>query len=452
MITGTTPPVVTAGAPDIWIDTTDPDSPLIKYWDGDSWEVAAAGETIDEVWIGPDDPAPANPLIELWYDTDAVALATGDEVWIGTDEPTDPSNELWVDTDDGNTLMAKVDGVWTPISSSGGGGTDEVWIGPDEPLDPALELWVDTDTANLSDPNVARWNSAWGQVAKSTATTTQPGIGQVWTEILDSRVTFTALAGRRYLLSGQSSVQASVGSGCWIQVYDVDAGVEVAVADLTLAAPNYVGTHHISGDVTPGAATKTYCLRGYADAGTMTTLAYGPGGSAGPTLRVEDVGPIVQASEPPAQADLFLPGQVLWQQIVKGRFGVEGHDQTYIDQTYSATFNDSGSYPFDTMATIAISGITGTGWRAGFNPGADIYSDSYPSPIPGAGGLVFDWQVGDPTGAASPYWTKFRTMNGMHPIAPGDGIAWTMRLGAHDAAGAINWSGTYDVLMQRIVA
>ena len=35
------------------------------------------GEGVNEVWVGPDDPIPANPTIELWYDQDAPAGVFG---------------------------------------------------------------------------------------------------------------------------------------------------------------------------------------------------------------------------------------------------------------------------------------------------------------------------------------------------------------------------------------
>jgi hypothetical protein len=144
-----------------------------------------------------------------------------------------------------------------------------------------------------------RWNAAWGQVAKATALVGQTGIAQAWTEIANTRVTFTSIAGRRYLLSGAVEVQASQGTGGWVQIYDVTNSLEVAVTDFTMGAANYVAAHALSADVMPGAGTKTYCLRGYSDAGTIATLAYGPGGSAGPTLRVQDVGPVTGAVPAP---------------------------------------------------------------------------------------------------------------------------------------------------------
>ena len=69
-IGSTTPP----GPQTIWIDTsTDP--PTTKAWVGGAWVTVGTAGGSDEVWIGTADPMPANPEIELWYDTDAPAPA-----------------------------------------------------------------------------------------------------------------------------------------------------------------------------------------------------------------------------------------------------------------------------------------------------------------------------------------------------------------------------------------
>jgi len=185
------------------------------------------------------------------------------------------------------------------------GGTDEVWIGPSDPIatSPSIELWYDDDAVATLNSDM-RWYTAWGLIGRALVTTNQSGVGQAWTEITGSRVTFTGTAGRQYLLSAQVQVQGSAGSGVWAQIYDVTAGVEVAVADFTLGAAGYVAHHMIDAIVAPGAVAKTYCIRLYADAGTVSTLAYGPNGSAGPQLRVEDVGPTGGANAAPTEPDL----------------------------------------------------------------------------------------------------------------------------------------------------
>lgn len=38
-----TPPTVTGGEPELWVDTSVPATPALKYWDGDSWELVASG-------------------------------------------------------------------------------------------------------------------------------------------------------------------------------------------------------------------------------------------------------------------------------------------------------------------------------------------------------------------------------------------------------------------------
>lgn len=145
------PRIVTLGAvatPDIDVHASTPPVGQISMIGfpgppGPQGPPGTGGDGTDEVWIGPDEPA--DPNLELWYDTDAIAVpGTGgggvDEVWIGPDLPTDPNLELWYDTD-------------APSPPSTGGGIDEVWVGPDEPADPNLELWYDTNAPTPEPPS-----------------------------------------------------------------------------------------------------------------------------------------------------------------------------------------------------------------------------------------------------------------------------------------------------------
>ena len=119
----------------------------------------------DEVFIGPEPPS---STFELWYDTDAVAAGGG---------------------------------------GGGGGGdaADEVWIGTTTPSDPGTELWYDTDELNTSDPDTARWNSAWGILWKlaplGTATGGTP-LAALATLTLGSPGAMLFATGRRYRFRG----------------------------------------------------------------------------------------------------------------------------------------------------------------------------------------------------------------------------------------------------------
>jgi hypothetical protein len=197
-------------------------------------------------------------------------------------------------------LKAYINGEWVRVGGGSGGGTDEVWIGNDEPVDPAIELWYDPDAVNTNDPDTARWNSAWGRVASVVVTSSQSVPAGGWTEISGSRATFTAVAGRRYLVSMQvSASQTGAASGVWGQIQDADSGLEVAVTKINVISGDFLEIV-LSCESTPAAGTKTYCIRLYTEAGAVATQAFGPGGSAGPSLRVEDVGPVSPSTAPPA--------------------------------------------------------------------------------------------------------------------------------------------------------
>jgi hypothetical protein len=195
------------------------------------------------------------------------------------------------------TLKAYVNGEWVRVG--GGSATpavSEVEIGPDDPSagNPSAELWYDTDATSPTFDETLRWNTAWGLVASVVVTTGQAtAAAATWTELTGSRVTFTALASRRYLISMQMSVlQQGAASGVWAQICDVTAGnVEIQVTRVTAANGDNVELV-LDTVQTPGAVVKTYSIRLYTDAGTATTQAFGPGGSAGPALRVEDIGPV----------------------------------------------------------------------------------------------------------------------------------------------------------------
>jgi len=111
--------------------------PTLKALINGAWVPVSSGggggaET-DEVWIGPDDPIAANPLAELWYDTDAIPAAlkarvggawvevvAGEEVpFAGPNPPPAPDDgELWWDTDDDST-PSQPPTPWIPLLSPG---------------------------------------------------------------------------------------------------------------------------------------------------------------------------------------------------------------------------------------------------------------------------------------------------------------------------------------------
>jgi hypothetical protein len=64
-------PTQPTGNETMWIDTsTNP--PTTKAFIGGTW-VTVGAVSPNEVFVGPSDPLPADPQVELWYDSDAVA-------------------------------------------------------------------------------------------------------------------------------------------------------------------------------------------------------------------------------------------------------------------------------------------------------------------------------------------------------------------------------------------
>jgi hypothetical protein len=199
-------------------------------------------------------------------------------------------------------LKARIGGTWVDV---GGGGADEVWVGPNTPTDANNELWIDTDEADLTDPNVARWNSAWGIVGVGTLPFNDGTIGTAG-GVLTNQLVVTTVAGRRYRVS---FLMRAIGNGV------NSANTVTLLIDGTavyerwfqiIGNTNYdnVNTEWI---VTPSAGSHTF----RADwGGTAGAAIFSNGGH----FYVEDIGPVSLASDPPAQpasvwtAPTFLNG------------------------------------------------------------------------------------------------------------------------------------------------
>lgn len=120
-----------------------------------------------------------------------------DVVWVGANAPADPEMELWWDTDE--ELPA----------GGAGGGTEEVYIGPSEPS-AGYELWYNT-AAPAPLTYDLRWHTAWGVVAVGTLNV-MSGYAFTSTTLanLSSPMTVTLLAGRRYEF--EARIHATSGS------------------------------------------------------------------------------------------------------------------------------------------------------------------------------------------------------------------------------------------------
>jgi hypothetical protein len=97
------PGTVATDVPDeVWIGTMQPTGPDSELWFDPSDPGPASTGGADEVVVAAEDPYVTDPAstAELWYDSDAVAVAA-DEVYVGAADPrSDPLSgiELWFDT------------------------------------------------------------------------------------------------------------------------------------------------------------------------------------------------------------------------------------------------------------------------------------------------------------------------------------------------------------------
>ena len=193
------------------------------------------------------------------------------------------------------TLKAKVGGNWVDLIA----GTDEVWVGSAAPTDPATELWVYPDGYSVNDPNIARWNSAWGSVGASSTKVLQ-NIGTSFVTLNNIAVTFTAVAGRKYVVTAMFDYTQKVSAGSvYFQIYDETAGVSLldALQWAPIASGLYTQTLVLSDWRPTAGITRTVRLRAHTNSSANTDYnAYG-----GSHLLVEDVGPVSQAVAPPAQ-------------------------------------------------------------------------------------------------------------------------------------------------------
>lgn len=205
------------------------------------------------------------------------------------------------------TLKAKIDGVWTEIGFGGGGsggGTDEVWVGPDDPVtaNPAVELWVDTDEPDmLGDPNVARWNSAWGVVVPPIYT----DFGVAAGPSIIATIPVTTIAGRRYVLrmTNIGTYIANAAAGDTFSILPtIDGAVIVTNPPVSVDyTGNYIPPSTIELDFVAATGAHTITISVVRNSGVGQMQArYG--------IAVEDRGPVTMSSPPPpAPADAWTP-------------------------------------------------------------------------------------------------------------------------------------------------
>jgi hypothetical protein len=124
-----------------------------------------------------------------------------------------------------------------------------------------------------------------GTIGYASTTTNQTGISAV-TDLTGLTLTFTAVAGRRYKITGQiRAVQNTTSSNNTLSITD---GAGTAANQSVQSIPAGSGLmHYVTAVVVPGAGSKTYKLRLQTGAGTTDTSV---GASAPGFILIEDIG------------------------------------------------------------------------------------------------------------------------------------------------------------------
>ena len=130
------------------------------------------------------------------------------------------------------------------------------------------------------------WNLPWGQVGSATTSTATTSISSSYSDLTGLSVTWTAVANRRYKVTGYSDLSSTSASIARLAITDGSANVK-AQAQQALAA-NDVAAQTVFEVFTGTAGSTTRKLRGLVTAGTGATQSnvYGPH-----LILVEDIGP-----------------------------------------------------------------------------------------------------------------------------------------------------------------
>ena len=129
---------------------------------------------------------------------------------------------------------------------------------------------------------------------------------------------------------------------------------------------------------------------------------------------------------------------------------------TYIDmQSVYVLPDTSGVWPVPSICKLTVV-VQTTGWGVGVVPGMDIYSDDIPSPFPPGYGYSYCQVIGQPfvaaqVGGAAAQPQKLPPGSGVQRIpAGGRGMNWTVRVGVHNASGAIMVNRGIHAVMERV--
>lgn len=126
-----------------------------------------------------------------------------------------------------------------------------------------------------------------GVVGYAQVTAAQNGIGTAITDLTSLSVTFTALAGRRYRITGFAQWIYASGSPA-VGVLRITDGANIQISESNMPGSAAVfTTWHVQAVVTPSAGSVTYKLRANVNSGTINVTA----SSTAPVfIMVEDLG------------------------------------------------------------------------------------------------------------------------------------------------------------------
>ena len=287
------------------------------------------------------------------------------------------------------------------ISSTGGGGgtgTDEVWIGPDDPITghPTIELWVDTDDVGLTDPNTARWNSAWGIVgyAQIIANQTISTAG----DVAGLSVTFTPVVGRRYKTTISMLIVAGNTAGIIVpRIFDGTSG-NIQQRNYTVGINGYFDAS--TELIESGLAAVLTVRKANLDLATTTAQVL-----ASPVIpsffSVEDIGPASLAAPPPTPPSVWVPLPLAsgWSTVSTDwgtpRVRLVG-DEVQVDAPLITNLTVTTTQPV-TIATLPI------GYRPSVNRMFVCWVNAVYSSIPSGRQEVFRIDLA-PTGVISYQW------------------------------------------------
>jgi hypothetical protein len=150
----------------------------------------------------------------------------------------------------------------------------------------------------MADPNVARWNSAWGIVGLGSFPTTPKPLTTTDATITNA-VTFTAITGRRYRVSVFIRAGDALSPGGFIAIKLNRTGLPSTGDTLNYAAPNPGTSYAIASASWVFAGdgfTRNYSISARSAVTGLNLYLEAEMSS----WYIEDVGPVSQASDPPA--------------------------------------------------------------------------------------------------------------------------------------------------------